>query len=64
MKDTTQVSSMDEYDHRQDSLLMMLRAHVANLYSLDTTAAQSFSLGIVNYFRRATLAVEHSSQDV
>jgi len=52
LKDAIQVSSMEESVHRQDSLLMMLRAYVAPLYRLDnTTATQSFSLGIVNYLR-------------
>jgi hypothetical protein len=56
---------MEESVHQQDSLIVVPRAHVAPLYSLyNTTAAQSFSLGIFNYFRVATLEVEHSSQDV
>ena len=60
------VNTMDESVHRLDTFIIMLRAPVAFLYTLDKNiGARSSNLGIVNSFNDAILDVEHrSSQDV
>ena len=57
---------MEESVHRWDLFIVMLRAPMAFLYSLDNNvAAQNSNLGIVNCFSGTTFDVEHrSSQNV
>jgi hypothetical protein len=56
---------MEESVHRWGSFIVMVRARVALLYSLDNnTAAQSLSLGIVSWFKGAAFEVEHRSSQV
>jgi hypothetical protein len=54
------VKTIEESVHRYDSLIVMLSARMAVLYSLDNNvAAQSSNLGMVSCFSGATFEVEH-----